>query len=631
MENLQGIAYQVEINQFRPHFFHGAVEPITGYSADDFLQNRIRWDEIIHPEDLARVMDESQKLLTRAEYVADNEYRIVRKDGTTCWVRDVAQNAALEHEGAVIINGLLWDVTARRQADERLRRSEARLRSIFRASPVGISLLRGGVFVEVNRRFCDITGYTEQELVGNSGSFFFPSDEAYRTAQRQAAEGIQRSGMASIEGEILRKEGRFADVLVNAVPLDPADPEAGITYTLLDITERKQAETERRKLEAQVQHVQKLESLGVLAGGIAHDFNNLLVAILGNTDLARRVLSPASPAQSYLREIEAASRRAADLCRQMLAYSGKGRFVIETLDVNEVVEEMARMLEVSISKKAVLKYELTRGLPVIEADVVQVRQVLMNLITNASEAIGDKSGIISIATGALRCDSAYLEETHLADDLAEGTYIYVEVADTGCGVTPEVRARMFDPFFTTKFTGRGLGMAAALGIVRGHRGAIKINSEPGKGTTVKVLFPASEKAVRARSDRVPVGGDWKGEGTVLLVDDEQSILAVATSMLEMMGFTVVTASDGREALQVFREHEDDIVCVLLDLTMPRMDGGEAFRELRRIKPDVRVIMTSGYNEQEVTQRFVGKGLAGFLQKPFLYDALLASLREALEG
>ncbi|MBI5657006.1 MAG: histidine kinase, partial [Geobacter sp.] len=246
-----------------------------------------------------------------------------------------------------------------------------------------------------------------------------------------------------------------------------------------DVTERKEAEENRHKLEQQMLHVQKLESLGVLAGGIAHDFNNILLSITGNASLALKRVTPGSPAEHHLRQIESAADKAADLARQMLAYSGKGRFVVEPVDLNQLVEEMTSMLEVSISKKAILRYHLTRPLPAIEADPTQIRQIVMNLTINASEAIGEKSGVISVFTGCMECDRKYLAETWLDKDFVEGLYVFLEVADTGCGMDRETIERVFEPFFTTKFTGRGLGMAAILGIVRGHKGAIKVYSEPG--------------------------------------------------------------------------------------------------------------------------------------------------------
>ena len=407
-----------------------------------------------------------------------------------------------------------------------------------------------------------------------------------------------------------------------------------------EIAERKRIEDETLSLERHVQQAQKLESLGVLAGGIAHDFNNILTAILGNAELALAGLPPYATACGNIREIQKASQRAAELSKQMLAYSGKGRFVVEPIDLGKFVGEMTHLLDASISKKAVLKYDFIDNLPTIKGDATQIRQVVMNLISNASEAIGDKDGVIAVSTGVIDCDRAHLDSVDetlrvgLGKPLPEGAYVYLEVADDGCGMDAETTKKIFDPFFTTKFTGRGLGMAAVLGIVRGHDGAIKIHSEPGKGSTFRVLFPASEPAdssdpILAR-DAVQSQA-WRSEGTVLIVDDEQSVCDVGEQMLSMMGFGVLTAADGCEAVEIFRDRADEIDCVLLDLTMPHMGGEEALGELRRIREDVTVILCSGYSEQDVSERFTGKGLAGFIQKPYNMAALREKLMTVLPG
>ncbi|MBI5485599.1 MAG: response regulator [Deltaproteobacteria bacterium] len=390
------------------------------------------------------------------------------------------------------------------------------------------------------------------------------------------------------------------------------------------IIARRRAEDERKKLEQQLLHTQKLESLGVLAGGIAHDFNNILTAIIGNADLALMRINRESPAVDNLHRIEEAAARAADLAKQMLAYSGKGRFVIENIDLNRMLEEMLHMLEVSISKKAVLRLNLHNQLPLVEVDATQMRQIVMNLVINASEAIGDRSGVIAITTGFMECDRSYLKDIWLDENIVDGLYVYIEVADTGCGMDKETMAKLFDPFFTTKFTGRGLGMAAVQGIVRGHKGGIKVYSEPRKGTTFKILLPASDLPSGPSGGDKP-DDDWHGSGTVLLVDDEITIRDLGTAMLTELGFTVITAADGREAIRTFGQNPD-ISLVIMDLTMPHMDGEECFRKLRQLKPDVKVIISSGYNEQEVTQKFVGKGLAGFIQKPYKVSDLKVAIK-----
>ena len=398
-----------------------------------------------------------------------------------------------------------------------------------------------------------------------------------------------------------------------------------------DITERKQAEERRKKLEAKLQQAQKLESLGVLAGGIAHDFNNLLMGVLGHAEIALIELPPESPARGDLKNITTAALRAAELTKQMLAYSGKGKFVVETLNLSKLVEEMAHLLQVSISKNVVLKYNFADNLPTIEADGAQIRQVVMNLIINASEAVGEESGVVTVSTGVIEADRSYLSETYLDENLPEGDYVGLEVADTGCGMDEQTQQKIFDPFFTTKFTGRGLGLAAVLGIVRGHAGAMKIYSQPQRGSTFKVLFPASRQPVGESAGPSATEQEWRGSGVILVVDDDEPVRITAKLMLEKLGFTVLTAEDGRAALEVFRSRGDEIVVVLLDLTMPHLDGEETFRELRRLRPDVRVILSSGYNEQETTSHFAGKGLAGFLQKPYGLRPLGEKIRQVLEA
>ncbi len=519
---------------------------------------------------------------------------------------------------------------ARRQqqmATRALVESENRLRMVFETSPAGIVMVApSGVIRFANQRMAEMFGCSLEELVGTSYlSHVHPDQsEVAESEVRRLVGGGSRSTNA--ERHYLRGDGSdFWGHVSSCRHEDGEGALISILAIIADMTELKQAEEQRRKLEQQMLHVQKLESLGILAGGIAHDFNNILLAITGNASLALMRIGQDSPAVHHLRQIEKAADKAADLARQMLAYSGKGRFVVEPLSLNQVVEEMTSMLQVSISKKASLRYQLAPALPAIEADATQIRQVVMNLAINASEAIGDRIGVISITTGSMECDLRYLRDTWLDQSLAEGLYVYLEVADTGCGMSRETMDRIFDPFFTTKFTGRGLGMAAILGIVRGHHGAIKVYSEPGRGSTFKILLPACERPVQ-HGAAMPDIGHWQGSGLVLLADDEESIRTLASDMLRELGFEVMTASDGREAVELFRRERERIAFVVLDLTMPNMSGEEAFREMRRIDPEVRVVMSSGYNEQEVTQKFRGKGLAGFIQKPYTLSTLMSVVR-----
>ena len=477
----------------------------------------------------------------------------------------------------------------------------------------------------VTDTFCSILGVKRAEIDDNPGII---AELVHPDDKREFAEAHEKV-MAhptrfSWEGRIIRK-GETRWIHYQSLPRPLENGDVIWTGSLEDVTERRCIEDEKLALEKQLLHAQKLESLGVLAGGIAHDFNNILTAIIGNAGLALMRINKESPVVEFLHQIEKAADRAADLAKQMLAYSGKGKFIIENININQLLEEMLNMLQSSISKKAALRINLHENLPAVEADATQIRQIVMNLVINASEAIGDKNGSITITTGCMDCDSSYLKDIWLDNNVSEGLYVYLEVSDTGCGMDKETVAKLFDPFFTTKFTGRGLGMAAVLGIVRGHNGGIKVYSEPNRGTTFKILLPAS--GIPSETSRRSEGGEqWKGSGTVLLVDDEETVRSIGSEMLKELGFTTITANDGREAVEIFRSRPD-ISFVILDLTMPRMDGEECFRELKELNPEIKVIMSSGYNEQEVSQKFVGKGMAGFIQKPYRLSEMQAEIRK----
>ncbi len=395
-----------------------------------------------------------------------------------------------------------------------------------------------------------------------------------------------------------------------------------------EIREREEAEARRRRLEAKLLQAQKLESLGVLAGGIAHDFNNLLMAILGNASLALDILHPEDKASRHLQEIEAASQRAKGLTNQMLAYSGKGRFVVEHIDVSGVARSMAELLEVSISKKAKLVYELADQLPLVEADATQVGQVVMNLITNASEALGEDGGPVTLRTSLMAVDQDYLAECVLGEDVEEGTFVAIEVSDEGEGMNEETVSKIFDPFFTTKFTGRGLGLAAVLGIVRGHRGALRVSSAVGRGTRFTVLLPAvggpAPEGRRKEADEVM-------RGTVLVVDDDPAVRRVLRATLEAHKYRALVAEDGRDGFTVFQRHADSIVCVVLDMTMPVMDGCQAFKRIREAAPTMPIVIISGYAREDAKRKFEADDSMDFLQKPFLPRDLVARIDDFLRG
>jgi len=545
----------------------------------------------------------------------------------------VEEQVAERTSSLTLANELLKkEVAERKHAEELLRRTHASLVEAQRIGHIGsweLDLAKNTL------------AWSEEtfRIFGRDPQQFTPTPEACTAAihredvasmQAASAEALRTGNPYRSEHRIVRPDGSERVVLEKVeIILDAQGKPIQMIGTVEDITERKQAEAERLRMERKLQETQKLESLGLVAGGIAHDFNNLLTGILGNASLAHMDLPATSPARPFLQGIEDAAARAADLCRQMLAYAGKGRFVITRIDLSRLVADTTHLLELAIGKNATLQFHLANNLPPVLADATQMRQVIMNLVINASEALGGKNGTVSVTTGAARLNNAYLAKTHLAPELPEGDYVFLEVSDTGCGMDTQTLAKIFDPFFSTKFAGRGLGLAAVQGIVRGHKGAIKVYSEPGRGSSFKVLLPSAA----GRPDHIALpaatAADWRGAGVILVVDDEDTVRSVAERMLASFGFKVLLAKDGQEGLDLFRQHAAEIVAVLLDLTMPRLDGEATFREMRQIKSAAPVLLMSGFNEQDAINRFVGKGLAGFVQKPFKAEELREKLRTVL--
>jgi PAS domain S-box-containing protein len=493
------------------------------------------------------------------------------------------------------------------------------LRSVVENAPMVLWAIDGeGIFtVSEGRALADI-GLRPGQVLGTSAFELYRDNPNIIVALRKALAGEEFTNELESAGRVF--ETRYCPLR------DATGKVTGVLGVSIDITERRHAEAERAKFQAQLLQVQKLESLGVLAGGIAHDFNNILTAVLGGASTALLTLPEESPARRDIETVVLAARRAGDLARQMLAYSGKGHFEVRPIDLSAHIREIATLLETTLAKKVQLRLELAPDLPAIEADVTQVQQVIMNLVINGAEAIGDQRGTVLVTTGVFELDEAYRKTLFEPEKLTAGRYVYIEVHDTGCGMDSETISKIFDPFFTTKFTGRGLGLAAVLGIVRAHKGAIRVYSNPGKGSTVKVFFPASASAPSPA--RAPVT-QFRGEGLVLVIDDDPGVRATAQRMLQIFGFSVIEAVDGRHGVEVFTRHASEIVLVLLDMTMPEMNGEETFRELRRLRPDVPVILASGYNEIEATRRFTAKGLAGFLQKPFTPTEMAARLAAVL--
>ncbi|MBO9333281.1 MAG: PAS domain-containing protein [Roseiflexus sp.] len=423
-------------------------------------------------------------------------------------------------------------------------------------------------------------------------------------------------------------EYRWVDDYTSVVYNDQGKPVYFLGY-ILDVTNQKRAEAERLEMERQFQHTQKLESLGVLASGVAHDFNNLLTAILGNLDLALLTLSRNDPAAQPIRNAMLATRYAAGLTRQLLAYAGKGNYQVSDVNLTEIVQGMAAMLRVSVGKQARLELHLAPNLPVFQADPSHIQQIVLNLILNAAESLPSGEGTITVRTDVCDCDEAFLKRNRINNQAPPGRYLLLEVADTGCGMDERTQRRMFDPFFTTKSVGRGLGMSAILGIVRRHHGAIIVDSAPGCGTTITVLFPPSRVERDSSADRDRESLPPVPSTTVLVVDDEADVRDVTARLLTHLGFRVVVVADGASALQALQEQSSEIVCVLLDANLAGMDAPTTLRELRALAPHMPVVVSSGYSQHEVLQRFAGQTIEGFIQKPYQMSELYGVLQHAL--
>ncbi len=524
------------------------------------------------------------------------------------------------------------DITDEKEAEAERNRlhsevEEARtlLDTFFEKAPVGLGFCdRGLRFIRVNQALASINGVDAAQHAGRRITEILPQiDPHVMEAFRQVIESGESITGREVTGFTPAKPEKIRTWIVSLYPIRIGEETVGAGAVWEEVTERKLMEDSMRQ-------AAKLESLGVLAGGIAHDFNNLLTGILGNASLAADSISPSNPARNILNDVVAASERAAHLTRQLLAYAGKGRFVLEPVNLSELVREIAGLVRMSIPRNVQLRFELAEHLPSVLTDPSQVQQLIMNLVINGAEAIAPGvPGSVSIVSGIHEVDEMYIRQTFSPGEIVPGKYVYLEVHDTGVGMDQATIARIFDPFFTTKFTGRGLGLAAVLGIVRGHKGALKVYSTPGKGTSFKVLLPAAMEEVVQTKYEISAP-DLRGSALVLVIDDEDVIRRTTKATLERYGYTVAVAENGLAGVELLRVLGASVALVVLDLTMPVMSGEEALREIRGINSEVKVILSSGYNEAEAIQKFTGKGLAGFLQKPYTSRALAEAVRDALE-
>ncbi len=591
---------------------------------------------LTHPDDLVHDQVAMERRHNGDQGDLEYEKRLLHRDGRAIWVRVFSTPLETVPGQPPVIMGLVLDLTHQKAAEAQRLESQQKLEVVLRSSRIGMwdwNIPSGNLVLD--EIWADMIGYQLIELLPTDISTFFdnlhPDDLAI---SRQALDRHLKGELEFYECQLRfkHKQGHWIWVLARGRVVEWEEGRIPLRMlgTHSEITHIKDAEKKRRDLELQVLQAQKLESLGVLAGGIAHDFNNILMVIQGHAELARATVGHPGESIAFLDQIQSSVGQAADLCAQMLAYSGKGSFLIGDVFLDGVVEDMLPLLRTSVTSKVQLVVQHSGEVKGFRGDRTQIRQVVMNLVINAAEALGDEGGAVEMSTSSRAFSEEELARDFPGENLEPGPYTVLTVKDEGCGMDETTRRRVFEPFFSTKFTGRGLGMAAVQGIVHAHEGGLRLESAPGQGTTFTTIFPASIETQQPASVLPLDSGHFLPQGhTILVVDDEPLVLDLTARMLEKLGFTVLKATDGHEALCLHDRHRHEISCILLDLTMPLMDGEEAYRELQRQQADVRVVLCSGYSEKDIERRFFGTGLTHFLHKPYSLEQLQHILSRVL--
>jgi two-component system cell cycle sensor histidine kinase/response regulator CckA len=600
-------------------FVNQALANLYGVSIDEML-GKTDWDFSRNPEHSDYFARIDREVLESGEERVIPEEQIIDREGRTRWLQVVKRPLCDEFGIPRQVLGVATDMTAWHEYERQITAQKSYLRQIVDINPSLIySKDLQGRFVLVNSALADAYGVTPQELIGKIEADF------NRDAVQLELSGSTDSHVIATAQEAFIPEQRLADAAGNVRWLQTIkrpvfDEQRNVIQVLAvatDITARKRAEEERRELEQRMQQAQQLESIGILAGGIAHDFNNLLVGILGNADLALLDLEPDSMVAANLRRIRSSSLRATELANQMLAYAGKGRFTAQRLDLNRIVAEVVKVLGPD-HPQVHFGIELAEGGAELDGDEAQLLRLLTNLVLNSIDALPESSGEICIRTRNSGAGK-----------------IALEVQDNGAGMDEQTQARMFEPFFSTKFTGRGLGLAAVIGIVRGHGAEVEVESTTGQGTLVRVLFAATDRArpqppsAQPRFSELAAASRQTLRSMILVVDDDPAVCSVARRALTRHGFRVLEAHNGTEALAVYQQRAAEIDAVLLDLTMPEMSGDEVLTRIRELNPEARIVLSSGYSEYELPEQFGVGDQAAFLQKPYEVQELVSIFRRLL--
>ncbi len=596
--------------------FGRSLDEILGKTDEDLFPPEVAKETI---EDDLRVIRTGTSIVCKEEGSDELGWVLTTK---VPW-RDQAGNV-------IGLFGISRDITEHKQRAREHREMAEQYRQLAENSPTVTWLTdKSGETSFISPNVQQVYGYRPSEILEQGAALWLDRiHREDRAAVQSAFESIfGEEGRFDIEYRIQHKDGRWIWLhdRANAIVQEGVHRLACGAFT--DITERKRAEHDRLALESRLHQAQRLESLGVLASGLAHDFNNLLVAIYANIDLTLRELEPSSAAHARIADARKAADRAGDLVNQMLAYAGNRSSRVEEVDLKELVREMTCLLKPTIAEKTMLVVELEGDALTMCGDPTQLRQILMNLIANAAQAIGDEEGQITVKVAAVDCDSALLRAIQPSEELPEGRYLCLQVADTGHGMSRTTKERIFDPFFTTKPSGSGLGLSAVHGIVCSHGGAIQVDSEPGAGSTFTAWFPAANRAGTALEPDNRSSPCRRG--TILVADDDEMVRASAVASVKELGFASLTAANGCEAVDLFRKHRDSIDCVLLDLRMPVMGGEEAFTKLGELADDVRVVLCSGFADDAAARRLTEKGISAILKKPYTIDQLEAVLQSLL--
>jgi PAS domain S-box-containing protein len=601
-----------------------AYEVIWGRSAEDLYKRDDEWDESVHPDDLEYARDSFERIIQTGGG-EQREYRIVHPDGSVRWVSD--RGFAIKNKtGQVVrIAGITEDITDRKQSEVALRESEERFRELAELMPETVfEVDLEGKLTFVNRNAFNNFGYTQQDLKKGLKNFDMIIPKDRERAQDNVTKILTGEKSGINEYTALRKDGSIFPVMIHSAPIFKEGKPVGLRGFMVDITDRKKAEEERRKLEVQFLQAQRFEALGTLAGGIAHDFNNLLMNIQGNTSLMLFEIEGTHPFFEPLKKIEKQVKSGAQLTRQMLGYARKGKFNVKSVDLNQIVDESADTFG-RTRKEITIYREFDNDLFPVEADQGQIEQVLLNLYVNAADAMPGGGKLILKTKNETHLN---IKSNHY--DPRPGKYVQLTITDSGTGIDNQTLERIFDPFFTTKGMGRGtgLGLASVYGIIKSHDGYIDVTSEKGHGTTFTIFLPASEKDVEGTADTA--AKLIKGSGTLLVVDDEELVLKVGVNMLEKLGYTVLGAKNGTEAVDIFKANKDKIQMVILDIIMPDMGGGEVYDKIKAINPEVKVLLSSGYSVDGQAIELLERGCDGFMQKPFTMEELSGKITQIMK-